>query len=321
MAPSKYEDLPAPLTPAEVNLSSYPWFRHYHESFESSKEWLACKRNPEVGFYKWNLIQKSWSMTPPGSVEDDDDILADVACCDPYKFPAIKELVMTGWVLCSDGRWHNLYLRSIIVETLGSNEKNRNRTSAATEARRAKRQERQDALAAVVAVSSAEAEWTRQRDDEEKPPLGERHVEATMSSRSPDNRYKIGDSEEGSVASQPPPDGGVPLAPEARTALFNEGLQTLGELTGRPEGPLRSYLGKGLKELKDDAAVFLGIIRDAKVHRPADPLAWITAAAKDRAVPKQTWEEKLLEAGGLAGYVPAAEPPTIDHEIENMRLL
>ena len=83
---------------------------------------------------------------------------------------------------------------------------------------------------------------------------------------------------------------------------------------------MRSYLGKGLKELRDDAAVLLGIIRDAKEIRPADPLAWITGALKERAVPKKTWDDKLLEASGLAGYVPAVEPLTVDHQRKNLRM-
>lgn len=73
---------------------------------------------------------------------------------------------------------------------------------------------------------------------------------------------------------------------DARTALWAEGVPILCRLTGKPERACRSFLGRLLRDLNDDCAVLLAILRDAEDDRPADPFSWLAAAVAARKRPK-----------------------------------
>jgi hypothetical protein len=65
-----------------------------------------------------------------------------------------------------------------------------------------------------------------------------------------------------------------------RKRLFNEGLKTLGRLTGKGPDACRSFVGKCLKASSDDAIIVLGLIEDADRNQVVDPSAWIAARLK-----------------------------------------
>jgi hypothetical protein len=67
--------------------------------------------------------------------------------------------------------------------------------------------------------------------------------------------------------------------PDARAALFRDGLAALRRLTGKPDGPARALLGKLLKSARDDCAGLLTAILAAAESPPAEPVAWLSAAA------------------------------------------
>ncbi len=69
-----------------------------------SKAWLICKRRPELAFYLINLWTAAWHERPAGSLEHDDDVLADLAMCPPKDWTKVRKDVLRGWVKCSDGR-------------------------------------------------------------------------------------------------------------------------------------------------------------------------------------------------------------------------
>jgi uncharacterized protein YdaU (DUF1376 family) len=69
-------------------------------------------------------------------------------------------------------------------------------------------------------------------------------------------------------------------APDPRTRLFNEGLKTLGRLTGKGPDACRSFVGKCLKASSDDAIIVLGLIEDAERNQVIDPSAWISSRLK-----------------------------------------
>lgn len=109
-------DQPAPLTPPEVDLSDFAFMPLHIARLQKSRSWLICKRRPELAFYLLNLWMRAWHE-PGASIEDDDDVLADAAMCDPAKWSRLKADVLRGWTLCSDGRWHNPTIAEIAEET------------------------------------------------------------------------------------------------------------------------------------------------------------------------------------------------------------
>jgi hypothetical protein len=94
-----------------------------------------------------------------------------------------------------------------------------------------------------------------------------------------------------------------PDPPDARAEFWREGLAIVRNLTGRPDGASRAFLGRILKTLADDCDAGLQVLHAAYDLRPGGPEAWIVAACKARAARKTTGisarKEKILRAGGL----------------------
>lgn len=97
-----------PLIGDEVDVHDFEFMPLELTRLARSKSWLAAKRNPELGFYMVNLWGRAWQEVPAGSIEDDDDVLADAAMCDPHRWLAVKGEVMRSWVfVASKNRWYN----------------------------------------------------------------------------------------------------------------------------------------------------------------------------------------------------------------------
>jgi hypothetical protein len=97
----------APLTPAACDLTDYPSMLLDVARLRRSKAWLKCKRTPMLAFYMLNLWTASWHDKPAASLEDDDDVLADLAMCDPSKWEKVRKDALHGWVMCTDGRLYH----------------------------------------------------------------------------------------------------------------------------------------------------------------------------------------------------------------------
>lgn len=99
--------LPPPPVSSDVDLTDFAFMPLEVSRLRRSKAWLVCKRRPELAFYMLNLWTAAWHERPAGSLEDDDDVLADVAMCPSKEWPKMKADVMRGWVKCSDGRLYH----------------------------------------------------------------------------------------------------------------------------------------------------------------------------------------------------------------------
>lgn len=97
---------PAPLVPSEVDLTSLEYMPLYIEKLRRSKAWLTCKRNPRLAYPLMNLWMRAWREQPAGSLEADDDVLAEAAGLDFDKFQELRDDLLRGWKLCSDGRYY-----------------------------------------------------------------------------------------------------------------------------------------------------------------------------------------------------------------------
>lgn len=108
--------LPAPFVPGHVDLEGFDYMPLDFRRLRKSKGWLRAKRRPEIGFYMVNVWTGAWQNVPAGSVEDDDDVLADLAMCDPARWAEVKDDVMHGWVKCSDGRLYHPVVAEKVIE-------------------------------------------------------------------------------------------------------------------------------------------------------------------------------------------------------------
>lgn len=123
------------MSEPDIDLREFPYMPLYIARLQKSKAWLMCKRTPELAFYMMNLWMRSWHEVPCGSLEDDDDVLADAAMCEPDKWPTIKDRVLRGWVHDGAGRIRHAVVTEVATESNAAKMKQRKRTSAATEAR------------------------------------------------------------------------------------------------------------------------------------------------------------------------------------------
>lgn len=112
------EALPEPLVGPEVTMRGLDYMPLHVAQLKSSRSWLRAKRKPELGFYMVNLWTAAFFAKPAGSLENDDDVLADAAMCDPERWVEVRdEVLQQGWQLCSDGRVYNRFVATLVRET------------------------------------------------------------------------------------------------------------------------------------------------------------------------------------------------------------
>lgn len=138
------DDLPAPLTPPDCDLRDFPFMPLECLRLHRSKAWLAARKNPALGFYMVNMWTTAWHEVPAASLEDDDDVLAHAAMCDPKAWPKVKEQVMRGWIKCSDGRLYHAVVAEKARDAWERKQAQRQRTEAARQAKRQKMQHASD---------------------------------------------------------------------------------------------------------------------------------------------------------------------------------
>lgn len=128
-----------PLVAPEVDLRDFKFMPLDVTRLRRSKQWLIARRRPEIGFYALNLWAASWHEVPAASIEDDDDVLADAAMCDPRKWKKVKEDVLRGWVKCSDGRFYHPVVAEKAREAWAAKMSQRSRTESARQAKQQRR--------------------------------------------------------------------------------------------------------------------------------------------------------------------------------------
>jgi hypothetical protein len=96
---------------------------------------------------------------------------------------------------------------------------------------------------------------------------------------------------------------------DARDAVWTEGLAILRRITGKPSGPARRLMGKLLQAAGDDCAGMLLALQDCPPS--GDPIAWLTAAARARAV-KPFSNRACAQSGGLGLLIAGLNAPDPD---------
>ena len=125
--------LPAPLVPHDVDITGLDGFMLDVQRLFSSELWaLSTGDEFKAALALWG---RAWQQSPPGSLPDDERILAAFSG-NPAKWRKLRDMAMRGFVKCSDGRWYHKTLCEDVLRAADKREKFKARTRAATEARR-----------------------------------------------------------------------------------------------------------------------------------------------------------------------------------------
>ncbi|WP_312222585.1 DUF1376 domain-containing protein [Rhizobium rhizoryzae] len=141
----------------DLDVRCLPYMPLVIETLRKSKTWLRCRRRPELGFYLINLWMRAWHEVPAGSIEDDDDVLADAAMCSPEHWPEVKAILLEGWE-ARNGRIFHKTVTDLATEAATKLRGNKKRTE---EARKVAEERRRASTAAdateVVTVGVTDA--------------------------------------------------------------------------------------------------------------------------------------------------------------------
>lgn len=101
--------LPLPL-PDDVDVSDMPHMPLHDKRLMGSRSWLLAKNwrggGPGLGFCLFNLWVEAFRSVPAGSLEDDDDVLADKARVDIDTWLIMKDKALRGWERHGGRLWH-----------------------------------------------------------------------------------------------------------------------------------------------------------------------------------------------------------------------
>lgn len=111
------DQLPTPPVSADADLTDFKFMPLEIARLRKSRAWLICKRRPELAFYMLNLWTAAWHERPAGSLEDDDDVLADAAMCSPEKWAKVRDAVLRGWERHSDGRLYHTVVTEKVLDS------------------------------------------------------------------------------------------------------------------------------------------------------------------------------------------------------------
>lgn len=102
-------DIRLPL-PNDVDVSDMPHMPMHDQRLLKSRSWLKAKTwrggGPGLGFCMFNMWAAAFRNVPAGSLEADDDMLAEAARCDIDFWLVIKDHALAGWERHGDRYWH-----------------------------------------------------------------------------------------------------------------------------------------------------------------------------------------------------------------------
>lgn len=96
-------ELPEPMVPADVDLTGFPSFGLNVERLLASELVALC--SPAEGWAAVMLWSRAWQQQPPGSLPNDERVLAAFSKAKNWK--QVRAMALRGFVLCSDGRLYH----------------------------------------------------------------------------------------------------------------------------------------------------------------------------------------------------------------------
>ena len=128
-------DLPAPLIPADTDITGLPGFMLNVERLFASELWaLSTGEEFKAALALWG---RAWQQSPAGSLPNDERLLAAFSGAGS-RWKKVREMALRGFVLCSDNRLYHRVLCEDVLRAAKHKDLRRERTAAATKARLAK---------------------------------------------------------------------------------------------------------------------------------------------------------------------------------------
>lgn len=275
------EPLPAPPVPADADLTDFKFMPLEVARLRRSKAWLICKRRPELAFFMLNLWTVSWHERPAGSLEDDDDVLADAAMCSPERWAKVRAEVLRGWFKAADGRlYHPVVAEKVADSWHGKAVARWSKECDRIRKENHKRKENQEppldfppkptrnAAVLPLEVGGIPPEKPLKGEGRDREGKGEEERKEEAAPASPTGA--------GAPRSDDDP-GPIPeflkAEPDVKTAIFGAGLAWMIDATKASESSCRSFLGQLIGQHGEDetARCLLAAART----KPVDPRAWM----------------------------------------------
>lgn len=293
--------LPPPPMPPDVELTDFKFMPLEVARLRRSRAWLICRRRPDLGFYMVNLWGVSWHERPAGSLEDDDDVLADAAMCSPEKWPEVRADVMRGWVKCSDGRLYHPVVVEKANESWNSKVAKRWKNECDRLRKENYHREKKKLPPVEMPTKPALVEFRFEAGSEEPEEIPSetgtgsvenRDVAAATPQIPTENPLKgqvrdregkgQGQGQYESSSSVAKATGGKPpkVDDPAKKEVFSTWLVWLLEKTGGDDGGCRSQLGKLRKAFRYDDLALIAAFDRAREADIEDPMPWMIEAAK-----------------------------------------
>jgi hypothetical protein len=88
------------------------------ERLKRSKTWRRCRTEPFLAYYVANLWMAAFHGVPAGSLEDDDELLAELAGCLPLEWVRVRPIALHAWQKREDGRLYHPIVEAKAREAL-----------------------------------------------------------------------------------------------------------------------------------------------------------------------------------------------------------
>lgn len=110
------DEVSAPLVPLDVDLRGFPGFVLDVDRLLASELFALC--TPEQGWAAFTLWCRAWKQTPPGSMPNDERLLAAFSGAGK-RWPKVRDMALRGFVKCSDGRLYHQVLCEQAMDAWG----------------------------------------------------------------------------------------------------------------------------------------------------------------------------------------------------------
>lgn len=144
---------PDPLVPADTDICGMDGFLLRADKLLGSELWaLSTGDEFKAALGLWC---RAWGQTPPGSLPDDDKILAAFSGAGA-RWPKVRDMALRGFVKCADGRLYHKTLSEDVVRAAVAKKQRNDRTVNATNARKKQRDVDRDVRRNVIRLEQRE---------------------------------------------------------------------------------------------------------------------------------------------------------------------